>query len=115
MLIEERKAGQVLVVIPLESRIDASVSTEFKGKMVDWINEGNKLIVLDLSHVDFVDSSGLGVMVSSLKTIGGEGDLVMCCIRETVMRLFALTRMNRVFNIFPQQSDAVRALNEKYA
>lgn len=115
MEIEEKKMGSVLVVIPRDGRIDAAVSTEFKGRMVDWINEGSKLIVLDLSHVDFVDSSGLGVLVSSLKTIGGDGDLALCCIQKTVMKLFDLTRMNRVFSIFPQQSDAVQALNEKYA
>ncbi len=115
MELEEKKIGKVLVVIPRLSRIDASVSVEFKGRMVDSINQGNKLIVLDLSDVDFIDSSGLGVMVSSLKTIDGEGDLVICCIRETVMRLFNLTRMNRVFTIFATQSEAVQALNEKYA
>jgi anti-sigma B factor antagonist len=115
MELEEKKVGKVLIVIPRQSRIDASVSTEFKGRMVDSINQGNKLIVLDLSDVDFVDSSGLGVMVSSLKTIDNEGDLVICCIRDTVMRLFSLTRMNRVFSIFTTQADALQALNEKYA
>lgn len=114
MQIEEHKTGKVLVIIPRQSRIDASVSTEFKGRMVDLINQGNKLIVLDLSEVDFVDSSGLGVMVSSLKTIDGDGDLVICCIRDTVMGLFKLTRMDRVFHIFPAQPDAVRALNQAY-
>jgi len=114
MQIEEKKVGKVLVVIPQENRIDASVATEFKGRMVDWINQGNKLIVLDLSHVDFIDSSGLGVMVSSLKTIDGDGDLVVCSIRDTVMGLFNLTRMNRVFHIFPAQSDALQALNKTY-
>lgn len=60
MEIEEKKIGSVLVVVPRDSRIDAAVSTEFKGRMVDWINEGSKLIVLDLSHVDFVDSRASG-------------------------------------------------------
>lgn len=115
MQIEVATEGKVLVVIPRHSRIDASVSTEFKGTMVDLINQGNTLIVLNLSDVDFIDSSGLGVMVSSLKTIDGEGDLALCCVRDTVMKLFNLTRMNRVFQIFPAEHDAVQALNEKYA
>ena len=111
MEIEERKVGDVLVVLPREKRIDASVSTGFKGKMVDWINQGNKRIVLDLSQVDFIDSSGLGAIVSSLKTLGSDGDLVICGIRETVMGLFKITRMNRVFQIFTNESEAIEALS----
>jgi anti-sigma B factor antagonist len=112
MEIEERKAGDVLVVIPRERRIDASVSTGFKGRMVDWINQGNRRIVLDLSEVDFIDSSGLGAIVSSLKTLGNDGDLVICGIRETVMGLFKITRMNRVFQIFADQPEALKALEQ---
>jgi anti-sigma B factor antagonist len=111
MEIEERKVGNVLVVLPREKRIDASVSTGFKGRMVDWINQGNRRIVLDLSEVDFIDSSGLGAIVSSLKTLGSDGDLVICGIRETVMGLFKITRMNRVFQIFANESEAIEALS----
>lgn len=110
MELEEKKVGDVLVVLPREKRIDASVSTVFKGKMVDWINQGNKRIVLDLSQVDFIDSSGLGAIVSSLKTLGSDGDLVICGVRETVMGLFKITRMNRVFQIFADESEAIKAL-----
>jgi len=111
MEIEERKVGNVLVVLPREKRIDASVSTGFKGRMVDWINQGNRHIVLDLSEVDFIDSSGLGAIVSTLKTLGNDGDLVICGIRETVMGLFKITRMNRVFQIFATESEAIEALS----
>lgn len=111
MEIESRKIENILVVQPTVKRIDASVSTEFKGRMVDWINAGSRKIILDLSNVDFIDSSGLGAIVSSLKTIGNDGDLVICGIKETVMGLFRLTRMNRVFQIFPSQPEAIKALS----
>ena len=109
MQIEGKKVGGQLVVTPLEKRLDASSAADFKGKIVDWINAGNSRIILDLSQVDFVDSSGLGAIVSCLKTLGGQGDLVICGIKETVMSLFQLTRMNRVFQIFPTQTEALKA------
>jgi len=112
MQIEDTKVDDVLVIQPLDKRIDASVATEFKGKIVDWINAGDTRIILDLSNVDFIDSSGLGAIVSSLKTIGHDGDLVICGIKETVMSLFRLTRMNRVFQIFETRSEAIRALSK---
>lgn len=112
MQIEDVRIGNILIVTPIEKRIDASVATEFKGRMVDWINAGNTRIVLDLSNVDFIDSSGLGAIVSILKTIGNNGDLVISGIKETVMGLFHLTRMNRVFQIFPSREEAIRALSK---
>lgn len=112
MQVQDKKVEDILVVQPLEKRIDASVATEFKGKMVDWINAGNTRIVLDLSNVDFIDSSGLGAIVSSLKTIGNNGDLVISGIKETVMNLFRLTRMNRVFQIFSSEQEAIQALSK---
>ncbi|MDD3581540.1 MAG: STAS domain-containing protein [Desulfobacca sp.] len=109
MQIEDKKIGDLLVVTPLEKRLDASSSADFKGKIVDWINAGYHRIILDLSKVDFVDSSGLGAIVSCLKTLGGSGDLMICSVKETVMSLFQLTRMNRVFQIFPSQAEAIQA------
>ena len=110
MQIEGKKVGGLLIVTPLEKRLDASGAADFKGKIVDWINAGNLRIILDLSQVDFIDSSGLGAIVSCLKTLGGNGDLIICGVQETVMSLFQLTRMNRVFQIFPTEAEAVKAL-----
>lgn len=113
MQLHQTKNGDVLIVKPLEKRIDAATATEFKEKMSNWIGAGNKRIVLNLTEVDFIDSSGLGAIVSSLKKIGTEGDLVICAVKETVMSLFRLTRMNRVFDIFPSEGEAVRSLSGK--
>jgi anti-sigma B factor antagonist len=111
MQIQEKKIGNILIVKPSEKRIDASMATDFKGKMIDRINAGNKRIVLDLAGVDFIDSSGLGAIVSSLKSIGDDGDLVISGINDTVMTLFRLTRMNRVFQIFSTEEEALKALS----
>jgi len=112
MQIEHRKSGDLLIVIPQQHRIDASSTKDFKGKMVDWINEGNQTIVLDLQKVDFIDSSGLGAIVSCYKSLGGQGTLVICNISGTVASLFQLTRMNRVFRIFQSQDEAIAALSK---
>jgi anti-sigma B factor antagonist len=113
MQIEGKKIDDLLVVTPMEKRLDASVAADFKGKIVDWINAGHNRLLLDLSLVDFVDSSGLGAIVSCLKTLGGNGDLMICGIKETVMSLFQLTRMNRVFQLFPNQTEALKASARK--
>jgi len=108
-LVHEKK-GSVVVVKPLEKRMDATIAADFKTQMGILINEGQVLFVLDLSEVDFVDSSGLGAIVASLKMLGGKGDLVIASAGEKVMKLFKLTRMDRVFQVFPTSDEALAQL-----
>ena len=108
-LVHEKK-GKVVVVKPLEKRMDATIAADFKTQMGVLINEGQALFVLDLSEVDFVDSSGLGAIVASLKMLGGKGDLVIASAGEKVMKLFKLTRMDRVFQVFPTSDEALAQL-----
>ena len=109
---KERKEGNVLVVKPLEKRLDEHLTGDFKETMAGFINRGNEFIVLDLSEVEFIDSSGLGSIISVLKMLGRKGDFVLCGMRETVLSLFRLTRMDRAFKIFPGEKEAVVALSK---
>jgi len=110
MQIELIKRENILVVNPLESRLDAKMAVGFKDKMTSLIKEGNSQMVLNLSKVDFVDSSGLGAIVSVLKLMGREGQLVISGAQEKVMSMFKLTRMNRVFKVFDSEEEAIAAL-----
>ena len=106
------KSGDILVVQPRVKRIDSASATDFKGTMVDFINGGNMKIVLDLSCVDFVDSTGLGMIVSTLKSLGQEGVLAICGLSDIVQSLFTLTRMSRIFDISASVDEAVGKLTE---
>lgn len=110
MQLDQRKVGEALIVTPLEDRLDARIATDFKEQMIELIASGNTKIALDLSKVEFIDSSGLGAIVSSLKRMGGRGELVVCGLQETTMTLFKLTRMDRVFQVFDSEQQAVSAL-----
>ena len=111
MQIETKNTGSVLVVKPTEKRLDARAAVDFKEKMVSYISDGHRQIALDLAEVDFIDSSGLGAIVSSLKKIGTQGEMVICGVGETVMALFKLTRMDRVFRIHPSEEEAIATLS----
>ena len=111
MRLESVKYGKVMVVRVLESRMDIRDVDDFKAAMAGYIGKGSKLIALDLSGVDFIDSSALGAIVSSLKLLGGEGDLVISGATPTVLSLFKLTRIDRVFTLVDTEEDALRTLN----
>ncbi len=110
MKIEAEKIDGILVLTPCDPIIDASSAADFKGQLVTWIQEGNFRILLDLSNIEFIDSSGLGAIISLLKLLAGKGDIALCCIRDQVMSLFKLTRMDRIFRIYPSSDEAVGAM-----
>ena len=58
-------------------------------------------VILDLSHVEFLDSSGLGAVVGSMKQLGRARKLDLAALTPTVEKVFRITRMDRVFRIFP--------------
>jgi anti-sigma B factor antagonist len=111
MRFEETRVGQVLVAKILESRISADVAASFKEDLIHYVTTGNRMIVLDMSDVTFIDSSGLGALIASLKIIGDDGELVLCGARDTVESMFKLTRMNKVFRMFGSPEEAVSSLS----
>jgi anti-sigma B factor antagonist len=98
MFIEDKLINGVLVLRPDLPSIDMSVSVLFKGQIVDWIQKGHQRIVMDLSEVESMDSSGLGTMVSLLKTIGRPDGIVLCNVHKAVKNLFHITRFDRVIS-----------------
>jgi anti-sigma B factor antagonist len=111
MEIAQHNEGKVMVAKMSDPRVDARLAAEFKRHLLELIESGHPLIALDLSDVDFIDSSGLGAIVSALKQLKGRGDLVIVGARPAVINLFRLTRMDRVFRMFPRADEAVAALS----
>ena len=82
-----------------ESRIDAAIAIQFKDRMREVIEASSGRLILDLSSVDFVDSSGLGAIVAAMKMAGSTRKLELSGLTPTVMKVFHLTRMDSVFTI----------------
>jgi anti-sigma B factor antagonist len=109
MEIAVEKTGDVAVVeIPVEE-LDASNAAELK-RDIGPVLEANKKVVLDLSRLRFVDSSGLGAMLSCLRQLTGRGgDLRLSGMSKPVRALFELVRMHRIFDIYGTKEEAIRA------
>lgn len=93
------------------SRLDASIAPEFKKQMEEIIEENKSNIILDISSINFMDSSSLGAMVAVLKSMGNHGKLIIAGATGTVLELFKLTRMDRVFTLTTDVNDAKKELN----
>jgi anti-sigma B factor antagonist len=111
MEIAERAEGKILLAKAREARVDARIAGEFKQQLFEAVDSGHGLIALDLSDVEFIDSSGLGAIVSALKHLGERGELVIVGARPAVHNLFRLTRMDKVFRMYGGEADAIAALS----
>ena len=110
MRLEEQLDGNALVIKLLDSRFDASTAPFVKERIAVLIGSGHHRIALDVSEVEFIDSSGLSAAVWALKRLGADGELVIAGVRGTVLSIFRLTRLDKVFRIFPNKEMAVAAL-----
>ncbi|WP_027720171.1 STAS domain-containing protein [Maridesulfovibrio zosterae] len=99
--------NDICVVKPETHRLDASTALDFKTALLRLIEEGNLRLLLNLENIDFVDSSGLGAIISALRQVGVKGDIKLCEVNEQVEELLKLTRLDRVLAIFPCEKDAL--------
>lgn len=85
-----------------EARLDAAVATAFKDRMREVLPETGDRILMDLSRVDFMDSSGLGAVIAVLKAMPKGRHLELTGLTPNVERVFRLTHMDSVFKIIPR-------------
>lgn len=107
MNLSSHSESGTLVVTVNEPRIDAAVAILFKDRMREETETAGQRIILNLSQVDFIDSSGLGAIVAAMKQLGSERSLDLSGLNENVDRVFRLTRMDTVFRIHQTLGDAL--------
>jgi anti-sigma B factor antagonist len=87
-------------VVEVRGEVDVYTSSVLRERLVELIDGGQRRVVVDLDRVDFLDSSGLGVLVGALRrlrTAGGE--LTLVCTNEKLLKVFRITALDRVFTI----------------
>ena len=111
LLAEQR--GEILVVRAMQDRIDAAGAIQFKDRMRELTQSAAPRVVLDMSRVAFLDSSGLGAVVAVLKALGPDRKLELSGLTATVQKVFRLTRMDSVFDIQPRTAQPRTAQKEQ--
>lgn len=97
-------------VLAVSGEIDVSTAPPLRERLIALVDDGWKRVVVDLEGVDFLDSTGLGVLVAVLKrleTAGGELRLV--CTRSQLLKVFEITGLNTVFLVFDSLEAAIAA------
>lgn len=108
-------ANELQILKVEEARIDAVAAIQFKDKVRELTADHETAVVLDLSNVDFIDSSGLGAIVAAMKQLGTDRPLHLAGLTPIVSKVFALTRMERVFKIYADADEALQSSEAKSA
>ena len=102
------KKDAVTVIFVKEERLDAHNSGELKSELAGLFDRNEKNVLVDLREVRFIDSSGLGALVSGFKNaISHHGSLKLSGLQPLVKSMFELTRLHRVFEIFGTAEEAL--------
>lgn len=100
----------ITVLFVREDRLDANNSEELKAELRRLFERGTKDLIIDLKEILFIDSSGLGVLVSGYKNSSTlHGSLKLSNLQSQVKSMFELTRLHRVFDIFTTVDDALQS------
>jgi anti-sigma B factor antagonist len=102
-------AASAVVAFPVDN-LDAGNAKEFRAA-IDAVVAGHAAIALDMSRLVFVDSSGLGALLSCHRAMNGKkGKLLLFGLNRPVRALFELSRMDRVFSICNSRDEALASL-----
>ena len=94
-------------VLAVSGEVDVATAPRLRERLVDLVGEGNHRIVVDLENVDFLDSTGLGVLVGALKRVRThDGDLALVCTQPRILKVFEITGLTKVFSIHRSVDEA---------
>ena len=97
-------------VLTVHGEVDVSTAPRLRQELIEVASSGSLWAVVDLEPVEFLDSTGLGVLVSGLKRFRTlEGDLLLVCTQRRVLKVFEITGLTEVFSMHASVDDAVAA------
>jgi len=102
-----------IVVLTLEGEVDIYTATEFKGALLDAIAEGHLRIVIDMTAVSFMDSTGLSTLISGEHRLREKGFSLVIVASPRVARLLVMTGLDCVFARFPTLDEAIDAVSRQ--
>jgi anti-sigma B factor antagonist len=97
-------------VVEVGGEIDVYTAPKLREALIELVQGGTYNIVVDMEQVEFLDSTGLGVLVGGLKRVRShDGSMTLVCTQERLLKIFRITGLTRVFEIHPDVDAAVAA------
>jgi anti-sigma B factor antagonist len=108
LTLNDRKEGD-WTVLEVGGEVDVYTAPKLRERLVELVGDGQYRIIVDMTKVEFLDSTGLGVLVGGLKRIRShEGNLALVCNAERILKIFRITGLTKVFPIYDTLDEALQ-------
>ena len=98
--------SNVVEIIEAEGILDSANANSLRREVLDSLDRGVKSVLVDLEKVNFMNSSGMGALVATLKAVkAAKGELFLCSLSDQVKIIFELSRMDRIFNVYRDRAE----------
>ena len=113
-MLETRKINDILVVsLEGSERLNALITEAVKEQLLEFFNKPNTRLVFDLQGITFIDSTGFGVLLSTMKAANNHyGQFKICNVNSDVMELFKLLQLHHVFEIYDELVSCLERFNQ---
>lgn len=109
MQITTEKVDTTLVVIPA-GRLDSNNAATFEKTVVDYVRNGEIRLVVDLSHIEYISSAGLRVVLMLVKQLkSANGGLVLCGMKPSIREVFDISGFSKILQIRGSRAEALTA------
>ncbi|MCA1834714.1 MAG: STAS domain-containing protein [Actinomycetota bacterium] len=107
IVLDSRPEG-AWTVIDVKGEVDVYTAPKLREKVVDLVGQGSHQLIVNLEGVEFLDSTGLGVLVGGLKRVKShDGTLALVCTKPKILKVFSITGLSKVFPIYDTVQEAV--------
>ena len=100
-------------VLEVGGEVDVYTAPTLRERLVELVDGGARNVVVDLGRVDFLDSTGLGVLVGALKRLrAANGTFALVCAKEPLLKIFRITALDQVFPIYGSVAEAAASQDD---
>lgn len=111
---DTRTLDKGVPVIELEGEVDVYTAPQLKQQMISILEGGAKEMIVDLTKVDYLDSTALGVLIGGLKRMRErDGNMVLVCPSPRIRRVFEITGLDKIFDIYNSEAEAQEAIGKE--
>lgn len=101
-------------IIDLQGEVDVYTAPELKQQIIDLLDSGSQRVIVNLQSVDYLDSTALGVLIGGLKRLRERnGSLDLICPNPRIKRIFEITGLDKIFDIYNTEEEAIKASTPK--
>lgn len=114
MKLNNREQDGVIILEPKGKIMGGPDATVLKEAIRDYVNQQRKNVVVDLKDVDWMNSTGLGIMISCLKTVRESGgDMKLANVTDKIKSLLTITKLITVFDAYNSTDEAVASVSKQ--